>query len=77
MDYPSTREVEMASREEIYRWFLMLPVPKLVREGKGKDSHWVWIPSKESREIIKRVYERWKELGGHNKEISQKIFKEL
>jgi hypothetical protein len=76
MDYPTMAEVEQANREQIYRWFLTLSFPRLVKQGKGKSSYWTWSPNEQARIIVARVYKRWLELGGHNREIANKILEE-
>ena len=76
MDYPTIEEVEVAGREQIYRWFLGLPVPKWVKEGKKETARYVSFPSG-GREVIKRVYERWLEFGGRDNGIAEEIISEL
>jgi hypothetical protein len=74
MNYPTIEQVEMADREQIYRWFLCLPLPRTIRMGKGKTATWV----KEGGEnIIKRIHSRWVELGGSDPELREKILKEI
>lgn len=75
MDYPTIKEVEAADREQIYRWFLGLPFPRLLREGKGKDARYVYQPV-DGMKIIDRIFKRWLELGGREETMSMKILQE-
>jgi hypothetical protein len=75
MDYPTMDQVESANREQIYRWFLCLPIPRLIRVGKGKNLSYVYDPQG-VREIFTRIYVRWKELGGPDGKIRNKVLRE-
>lgn len=75
MEYPTIKQVEDASREQIYRWFLNLPLPRRIKTGKGKTASWVKEPVG-GEDIIKRIHERWIELGGSDPIIREKILKE-
>lgn len=75
MQYPTLSEIESASREEIYRWFLRLPLPRRLKIGKGKSATWVKVPEGGER-IIRRIHGRWIELGGSDPELREKILKE-
>jgi hypothetical protein len=65
MNYPTIQQVEGAPREQIYRWFLLLPFPK----------HLIWSPE-DGREIMLRIHKRWEELGGPDPELRNKILSE-
>jgi hypothetical protein len=75
MDYPSLEQVEQADREQIYRWFLLLPIPKLLKTGKGKDIRFTHSPEG-SMLIIKRIFARHRELGGRDPEMANRILRE-
>jgi hypothetical protein len=75
MTYPTPQQVELADREQIYRWFLLLPFPKHLKIKEGKIVKWVWSPEY-GREIMLRVHKRWEELGGTDPELRNKILSE-
>ncbi len=74
IDYPTMAEVESADYEQIYRWFLGLPIPRIIKVGKGKDAKYVYSPG-DVQKLLDRIYIRWLEFGGHDKDISDKILK--
>jgi hypothetical protein len=76
MDYPTMDQVEQADREQIYRWFLNLPAPRLIRVGKGQGAYWAWFPSREARMVMEKVYKKWLTLGGHDDFLSDLILGE-
>jgi hypothetical protein len=75
MDYPTIEAIEAADRIQIYRWFLTLPFPRLIKDGKGKGTPYVWVPAG-GREVMKRIYEKWQGLGGSDEVIRNKILDE-
>jgi hypothetical protein len=76
MDYPTIQEVEVADRETIYRWFLLLPIPRIIKVGKGKDAKYAYSPGNVQK-LLDRIYVKWQEFGGHDRNISDKILKEI
>jgi hypothetical protein len=75
MQYPTIEEVNVANREEIYRWFLLLPFPRKVKTGKGKTMRYIIEPSG-GTETMLAIYGRWLELGGSDVEIRNKVLRE-
>jgi len=58
-DFPSLQDVEKANREQLGRWFTFLVA--------GTN------PSPEQKKIIKRIEERFEQLGGMTPELEKKI----
>jgi hypothetical protein len=56
-DIPTLLQVENASHEQLARWYRFLPAGN----------------SKEQLRVMERIAERFKELGGMTKELSNKI----
>jgi hypothetical protein len=55
--FPTVQEVEMADKEQLARWYRFLP------SGDGASDE----------KIMKRIAERFRELGGMTPELSKKI----
>lgn len=74
MNYPTPDQVMSTDREQVYRWFLLLPMPRFVKDKKTK----VYVEDPPGgTEIIKLISDRWTELGGRDHEIGRKIISEV
>lgn len=69
MNYPTLQEVEIADRIQICKWWRFLPSPGSRAIGKDNFSE---ILHQEA-EVMDRIGERLKDLGGFSPEISKKI----
>ena len=69
MPYPTMEEVDAASRTQICRWYRFLPSPGIAAAGTDK------FDAALERElpIMKRISDRYKELGGFTPEISKAL----
>ena len=72
MRYPTLKEVEGANREQIYRWFLLLPFPVKVKTGKGKAMKYSIEPYN-GTQIMNAIFMKWKEFGGGIKNWQKKF----
>lgn len=71
MKYPTLKEVNRASREEICRWWRFLPSPGTDHVNENREEFNKNLI--EEVEIQKAISQRFKELGGFKSEISKKI----
>ena len=71
MTYPTMKEVEIASHEQICRWYRFLPSPGQWAIEKGRD---VFNKALSTEKLIMdKICERLKKFGGFTPEISKKI----
>lgn len=68
--YPTLEQVEAADRNQIYTWYLLLPFPRWIKDRKTKQ---YFIDPQGGPEIIKRIKERWEELGGYDIELAREV----
>jgi len=74
LNYPTPDQIKHADREQIYRWFLLLPLPIFVKDKKTK----VYVEEPQGGVgIIKLISDRWTELGGRDSVMARKIMSEV
>jgi hypothetical protein len=71
LPYPSLEDVEKADRRQLAQWYRFCASPGLAAIGKGLNE-FVMIANKE-KAILKRIGERFTELGGWDSILSKEV----